>query len=70
MTGDHVTTQGTLTTAILSNIILSFQILDILICWEGVLTDKDNNILGMLIHKPFHHQNSLGYPGGKAQDSH
>ncbi len=62
MTGVCLTVQGSLTTAILSDIIPTLQMVEMLIVWEGILTVKANASLGILIDKPFRYQNSLGQP--------
>ncbi len=48
MTGDHLTVQGTLTTTILSNSILTLQIVEIYIFWEVILTMKATSIVAIL----------------------
>ncbi len=51
---------GTLTTAILSYIILTLQMVEIYIFWEGILTVKANGRVGILTDNPFLNQNCLG----------
>ncbi len=51
-----------LTTAILSDLILTLQMVEILIFWEGILTVKPNDRVEILRDRHFLHQNSLGQP--------
>ncbi len=46
--------------AISSDIILTLQMGEIWIFWDGILTVKTNGRVGTLIDKPFLCQNSLG----------
>ncbi len=57
---------ATLTIAVLFNIILTLQMVEIYIYifWDGILTVKDNGMVGILTDKPFLHQNSLAQPVG------
>ncbi len=53
---------GSLTSAVLSDIILTLQMVEILIFWEGILTVNVNGRVGILTDKSVLHQNSLGQP--------
>ncbi len=64
MTGVHLTLQGTLTTTILSEIILTLQMVEIVMSWGMILTVKANSRVGILADKPLLCQNSLGQLGG------
>ncbi len=68
MTGVHLTIQGTLTIAVLSDnntldTILTLQMIEKFIFWEGILTSTAHGKVRILTDKPVLHQNSLGQPG-------